>query len=402
MVRSIGSGAPRASWPSGATSTARGGATRSIATRRCSRVVARVHELATLSASPASDARSAVSWTPAPIRELSSRHRDRDALRLRLIPTAGKRASIDLAQNRNVRRARRGRERAYGAGVTRDGVWAAYESLMNELDAFQRAADCDLAALLHEELRGVDRAIRGAQAAAPARSISSTCCCARAICSRSMRRSAGRFSRASRISSSTNSRTPIRCRPRSCCCWQPTIRPNATGAASRRCPASCSSSAIPKQAIYRFRRADVETYQEVCELLESRGAKRAFLHTSFRATPAIQHAVNAAFAPLMTAIARRCRRSTSGCRPHRPESAGQPSVVVLPVPEPYGQRRVAGYAIEKSLPDGRRRVRALAADGERLDGHRADRRATSCRSRCRSSRGTSASCSGASCISARM
>jgi superfamily I DNA/RNA helicase len=30
----------------------------------------------------------------------------------------------------------------------------------------------------------------------------------------------------------------------------------------------------------------------------------------------------------------------------------QPSVVVLPVPEPYGQRRVAGYAIEKSLPDG--------------------------------------------------
>src|SRR5207247_3787114 len=36
--------------------------------------------------------------------------------------------------------------------------------------------------------------------------------------------------------------------------------------------------------------------------------------------------------------------------PHRPESAGQPSVIVLPVPEPYGQRRVAGYAIEKSLP----------------------------------------------------
>ena len=55
----------------------------------------------------------------------------------------------------------------------------------------------------------------------------------------------------------------------------------------------------PKQAIYRFRRADFETYREVCELLESRGA-RAFLHTSFRATPAIQRAVNAAFAPLMT------------------------------------------------------------------------------------------------------
>src|SRR5207249_7769746 len=32
----------------------------------------------------------------------------------------------------------------------------------------------------------------------------------------------------------------------------------------------------PKQAIYRFRRADVETYQEVCDLLASRGAKRAY------------------------------------------------------------------------------------------------------------------------------
>ena len=28
----------------------------------------------------------------------------------------------------------------------------------------------------------------------------------------------------------------------------------------RRCPASCSSSAIPKQSIYRFRRADVGIY----------------------------------------------------------------------------------------------------------------------------------------------
>ncbi len=62
--------------------------------------------------------------------------------------------AIDLAQNRNLRRARRGRDRAYGAGVTRDGVWAAYESLINELDAFQGAADADLAALLREELRG--------------------------------------------------------------------------------------------------------------------------------------------------------------------------------------------------------------------------------------------------------
>ena len=37
--------------------------------------------------------------------------------------------------------------------------------------------------------------------------------------------------------------------------------------------------------------------------------------------------------------------------PYRPDAPEQPAVVALPVPEPYGQRRVAGYAIEQSLPD---------------------------------------------------
>jgi len=61
---------------------------------------------------------------------------------------------IDLAENRDLRRARKGRG-TYGPGVEREAVWAAHESLLHELDAFQRAADCDLAALLHEELRAV-------------------------------------------------------------------------------------------------------------------------------------------------------------------------------------------------------------------------------------------------------
>src|SRR5439155_26169976 len=38
--------------------------------------------------------------------------------------------------------------------------------------------------------------------------------------------------------------------------------------------------------------------------------------------------------------------------PYRMDAPQQPSVIALPVPEPYGQRRVAAYAIEKSLPDG--------------------------------------------------
>ena len=73
-----------------------------------------------------------------------------------------------------------------------------------------------------------------------------------------------------------------------------------------RCPtpsaASSSWSAIPKQSIYRFRRADVALYEEVKErLLSGRGAELLHLSTSFRAPPSIQAVVNAAFALAMAA-----------------------------------------------------------------------------------------------------
>ena len=60
--------------------------------------------------------------------------------------------------------------------------------------------------------------------------------------------------------------------------------------------------------------------------------------------------VNAAFAPLMTGDRGTLQASYVALSPHRPDPVDQPGVVVLPVPEPYGQRRIAGYAIEKSLP----------------------------------------------------
>jgi len=44
----------------------------------------------------------------------------------------------------------------------------------------------------------------------------------------------------------------------------------------------------PKQSIYRFRRADVSIYRQVCELLAAAGAVPLKLTTSFRSVPAIQ------------------------------------------------------------------------------------------------------------------
>ena len=110
----------------------------------------------------------------------------------------------------------------------------------------------------------------------------------------------------------------------------------------------------PKQSIYRFRRADVGIYQDVKTQLERTGVTPVSLTTSFRGVPSIQRFVNHAFAPLMTTASGSAPRGQAGyvpLSPHRPESAGQPTVVVLPVPRPYGVRRVSAKAIEGSLPD---------------------------------------------------
>jgi ATP-dependent exoDNAse (exonuclease V) beta subunit len=107
----------------------------------------------------------------------------------------------------------------------------------------------------------------------------------------------------------------------------------------------------PKQSIYRFRRADVGIYRSVDELLQIAGARRVTLRTSFRARPNIQRVVNAAFAPTMTGDGDQLQAAYVPLEPFRNEAQEQPSVVVLPVPNPYGYRRVANSAIEESLPD---------------------------------------------------
>src|SRR5918996_470897 len=107
----------------------------------------------------------------------------------------------------------------------------------------------------------------------------------------------------------------------------------------------------PKQSIYRFRRADVGIYRGVYEMLQAAGARRVTLRTSFRARPNMQRAINAAFEPVMTGDSETLQAAYVPLEPFRTDSEEQPSVVVLPVPEPYGYQRLSNLAIEKSLPD---------------------------------------------------
>jgi ATP-dependent exoDNAse (exonuclease V) beta subunit len=107
----------------------------------------------------------------------------------------------------------------------------------------------------------------------------------------------------------------------------------------------------PKQAIYRFRRADVGLYLEAKELLVNGGAIPVYLTTSFRSVPFIQNVVNAAFAPLMHGDRQTLQADYVPLTPYRGQLATQPSVIALSVPEPYAKVRLAGSAVEESLPD---------------------------------------------------
>jgi len=105
----------------------------------------------------------------------------------------------------------------------------------------------------------------------------------------------------------------------------------------------------PKQSIYRFRRADVALYQRVKHQLLERGAQLEYLTASFRPNAELAEFANAAFAPLMSESATQAAYAPLNAL--RPASSGQPAIVALPVPAPYGDYgRIVKWKIDESLP----------------------------------------------------
>jgi len=132
--------------------------------------------------------------------------------------------------------------------------------------------------------------------------------------------------------------------------------PNVVDPASARViPGKLFLVGDPKQSIYRFRRADVSLYESIKERLLRDGASLVHLRTSFRSAPSIQELVNAAFEPHMRANERRSQAEYVALAPHRPDPTNRPTVVALPVPRPYSENdfrsRITSWKIEESLPD---------------------------------------------------
>jgi ATP-dependent helicase/nuclease subunit A len=107
----------------------------------------------------------------------------------------------------------------------------------------------------------------------------------------------------------------------------------------------------PKQSVYKFRRADVVLYRSIRDALVTRGVGALQLTTSFRALESIQQCVNNAFHSEMQDDAQAGQAAYSPLIGSTPPIEGQPNVIALPVPQPYGSQRVSKISIDACLPD---------------------------------------------------
>ncbi len=256
---------------------------------------------------------------------------------------------VDLSRDRSLANLKQGRGMSYREGVQRERVVAALAELRGHLDQFRMAADADLAARLQQELRGALDRYEGMKAVAGALDFLDLLLVARNLVrdNRQVRESFQR--RCKRIFVDEFQDTdPLQA--------EILLLLAADDAAetdwrrARPVPGRLFLVGDPKQSIYRFRRADVAIYREVCRRLQDWGATLVHLTTSFRSVPDIQSFVNAAFAPVMTGDGLTLQAEYVPLQRDRDALPGQPALVALPVPEPYARRYVTGRAIEQSLP----------------------------------------------------
>ncbi|MGE0444709.1 MAG: UvrD-helicase domain-containing protein [Vicinamibacterales bacterium] len=274
---------------------------------------------------------------------------------LRLLLDAGdadgaEAALVDLSRDYGFRRIRKSGPAAYARGLSRADVCAAHDALMEQLDAFRVNADADLAALLRDELQGSIVRYETSKARQGALDFLDLLLKATALVRERDEVRQEFQQRFKRIFVDEFQDTdPLQA--------ELLLLLSADDPSERQWRHVCALPGKlfivgdPKQSIYRFRRADVRIYRDVCEQLSARGASCVQLTTSFRGLPNIQRVVNAAFSRVMTGDRDTLQADYVPLAAARRPETDQPSVVALPVPEPYGRWKVTGKQIEQSLPD---------------------------------------------------
>jgi ATP-dependent exoDNAse (exonuclease V) beta subunit len=256
---------------------------------------------------------------------------------------------VDLCRDRDFRRARKGSGATFGKGVSRADVHSAHQALLATLDEFKANADADLAALVRDELRGSIERYTTLKERQGALDFLDLLLRARNLV---VERDDVRADFQQRFTclfvDEFQDTDPLQAEILLLLAANDPRERDYRRA--RPVPGKLFIVGDPKQSIYRFRRADVRVYRDVCEHLERAGARCVRLTTSFRGVPGIQRFVNAAFAPRMTGDRDTLQADYVPLSPSRSPIQNQPAIVALPVPKPYGKRNISGAAIDASLP----------------------------------------------------
>jgi ATP-dependent exoDNAse (exonuclease V) beta subunit len=259
-------------------------------------------------------------------------------------------ALVELADDRDFRQPGTGTARAFGGPSALEEILEAHAELRNVLADFAELANADLAALLQGELHGTIERYEALKQAAGRVDFFDLLLRARDLVRDNPDVRAGLQRRFSHVFVDEFQDTdPLQAEillllasaDPAIADWRE-VTPS---------PGKLFVVGDPKQSIYRFRRADVGVYQIVKERLGKRGVDCLYLRTSFRSVPDIQAAVNTAFEPVMQEDPAALQAAYVPLAPHRSAIAGQPSVVALPVPRPYGSMGLTKTAMNASLPD---------------------------------------------------
>jgi ATP-dependent exoDNAse (exonuclease V) beta subunit len=259
---------------------------------------------------------------------------------------------IDLAHDHGLAKTRKGYGAKYGA-ASRTQVLAARDEFYAELLQFRADADADLAARLQQELaRPVDRyqALKSRQGALDFVDLLTR---VRDVLrrDRSVREHLQRrFTRV--FVDEFQDTDPVQAEILLLLAADNPAESNWQHARPQ--PGKLFIVGDPKQAIYRFRGADVGTYRLVRDQLRRCGGLVVPLRTNFRSVPEIQRFVNRAFSSEMIANDVAQQAAYEPLAECREGSAAQPSLIALSVPAPYSTGRshnsVTARAIEESLP----------------------------------------------------
>ena len=244
---------------------------------------------------------------------------------------------VDLARDRGFSKTRKGSGYKFGQGVARAEILAARDARFAELQQFKLDADADLAACLQQELSAATGRYQQLKAAAGALDFVDLLARARNVIKSNAEvrlRLQGKFARI--FVDEFQDTDPVQAEilmllasadPRTTE-WRD-VTPH---------PGKLFIVGDPKQAIYRFRGADVGTYWQVSRQIQQGGGRVLQLTTSYRSVPEIQRFINHAFRGAMIADPRTLQADYVPLAPCRDGNSSQPAVVALPVPRPCARR----------------------------------------------------------------